>query len=152
MYDFSSQVGQLIPHLRAPRINTSGEIVRVVGLMLEAKGINAPLGAHCQVEHLELGTFIDAQVVGFNGEALYLMPFTEVAGIGPGARIWVRSNSSKGGVGSGLLGRVIDAQGSPLDGKEAIAAINTSLPVAANSFWIPLLSTSAKLSKVSILS
>lgn len=120
MHDFSSQVGRLIPHLKVPLISTSGKIVRVVGLMLEAKGINAPMGAHCQVEHLELGTFIDAQVVGFNGDALYLMPFTEVAGIGPGARIWVRSNSSKGGVGPELLGRVIDAQGSPLDGKEPI--------------------------------
>ena len=120
MIDFSSQVKQLIPQLRAPKTNTSGKIVRVVGLTLEALGIAAPLGAHCQIEHLELGSFIDAQVVGFNGDILYLMPFTEPAGIGPGARIWVRSSNSKGGLGTQLLGRVVDGLGSPIDGKGPI--------------------------------
>ena len=120
MHNFSEQVQRLIPQLRAPKTNISGKIVRVVGLTLEAKGIVAPLGAHCQIEHLELDTFIDAQVVGFNGEILYLMPFTEPVGIGPGARIWVRSNNSKGGLGDALLGRVVDGLGNPIDGKGPI--------------------------------
>ena len=120
MHNFSEQVQRLIPQLRAPKTNISGKIVRVVGLTLEAKGIVAPLGAHCQIEHLELDTFIDAQVVGFNGEILYLMPFTEPVGIGPGARIWVRSNNSKGGLGNALLGRVVDGLGNPIDGKGPI--------------------------------
>jgi len=120
MNNFSEQVQRLIPQLRAPKTNISGKIVRVVGLTLEAKGIVAPLGAHCQIEHLELDTFIDAQVVGFNEEILYLMPFTEPAGIGPGARIWVRSNNSKGGLGNALLGRVVDGLGNPIDGKGPI--------------------------------
>lgn len=120
MHNFSAQVERLIPQLRVPKTNTSGQIVRVVGLTLEAKGIAAPLGAHCQIEHLELDAFIDAQVVGFNGETLYLMPFTDPVGISPGARIWVRSNNSKGGLGTELLGRVVDGLGSPIDGKGPI--------------------------------
>lgn len=120
MDNFSAQVERLIPQLRAPNTNISGKIVRVVGLTLEANGLAAPLGAHCQIEHLELDTFIDAQVVGFNGETLYLMPFTEPAGIGPGARIWVRSTTSRGGLGTELLGRVVNGLGSPIDGKGPI--------------------------------
>ena len=79
MNNFSEQVQRLIPQLRAPKTNISGKIVRVVGLTLEAKGVVAPLGAHCQIEHLELDTFIDAQVVGFNGEILYLMHMSMIA-------------------------------------------------------------------------
>ena len=49
MLDFATQVDDFIPHLQAPEVSTSGKLVRVVGLTLEAKGIIAPLGAHCQV-------------------------------------------------------------------------------------------------------
>ena len=101
-------------------MSVSGKLVRVVGLTLEAKGISAPLGAHCQVEKSEKGTFIDAEVVGFQDDLLYLMPFTEPSGIGPGARIWVRSDHSKVAVGAGLLGRVVDGLGQPIDGKGVI--------------------------------
>jgi flagellum-specific ATP synthase len=120
MIDFSQQVDEHIHSIRAPRVTTSGKLVRVVGLTLEAKGITAPLGAHCQVERSERGTYIDAEVVGFQDDLLYLMPFTEPSGIGPGARIWVRSHNSKIAVGNGLLGRVVDGLGQPIDGKGPI--------------------------------
>jgi flagellum-specific ATP synthase len=120
MNDFATQVDQHIAQLRAPDISASGKLVRVVGLTLEAKGIIAPLGAHCQVENIDSGTFIDAEVVGFHNDLLYLMPYTEPSGIGPGARIWVRSNHSKASLGNAMLGRVIDGLGEPLDGKGPI--------------------------------
>ena len=120
MLDFAKQVDKYIHSIRAPRTSTSGKLVRVVGLTIEAKGITAPLGAHCQVERSERGTFIDAEVVGFQDDLLYLMPFTEPLGIGPGARVWVRSHSSKVAVGGGLLGRVVDGLGKPIDGKGPI--------------------------------
>ena len=99
MFDFATEVDQLVAEMRAPEVSTSGKLVRVVGLTLEAKGIIAPLGAHCQVENLDLGTFIDAEVVGFQDDLLYLMPFSEPGGVGPGARVWVRSNHSKASLG-----------------------------------------------------
>ncbi|MBT6106056.1 FliI/YscN family ATPase [Porticoccaceae bacterium] len=121
MTDFATQVDNHIAHLRAPELSASGKLVRVVGLTLEAKGIIAPLGAHCQVENIDTGAFIDAEVVGFHNELLYLMPFTEPSGIGPGARIWVRSNHSKASLGNAMLGRVVDGLGQPLDDKGPIA-------------------------------
>jgi flagellum-specific ATP synthase len=120
MLDFATQVDDFIPQLRAPEIATSGKLVRVVGLTLEAKGIIAPLGAHCQVEHIDLGTYIDAEVVGFHDDVIYLMPYTEPGGVGPGARVWVRSNHSKASLGRNLLGRVIDGLGQPIDDKGPI--------------------------------
>lgn len=120
MLDFAAQVDDFIPHLHAPEVSTSGKLVRVVGLTLEAKGIIAPLGAHCQVENIDLGTYIDAEVVGFHDDLLYLMPYTEPGGVGPGARVWVRSNHSKASLGRNLLGRVIDGLGQPIDGKGPI--------------------------------
>ena len=120
MLDFASQVDEVVSKLRSPEVSTSGKLVRVVGLTLEAKGIIAPLGAHCQVENIDQGTFIDAEVVGFHDDLLYLMPYTEPGGIGPGARVWVRSNHSKASLGRGLLGRVIDGLGQPIDGKGPI--------------------------------
>ncbi len=120
MLDFATQVDDLIPQLQAPAVSISGKLVRVVGLTLEAKGIIAPLGAHCQVENIDLGTYIDAEVVGFHDDLLYLMPYTEPGGIGPGARVWVRSNHSKASLGRNLLGRVIDGLGQPIDGKGPI--------------------------------
>jgi flagellum-specific ATP synthase len=120
MLDFATQVDNFIPQLKAPEVSISGKLVRVVGLTLEAKGILAPLGAHCQVENIDLGTYIDAEVVGFHDDLIYLMPYTEPGGIGPGARVWVRSNHSKASLGRDLLGRVIDGLGQPIDGKGPI--------------------------------
>jgi flagellum-specific ATP synthase len=120
MLDFATQVDNFIPQLRAPEIAISGKLVRVVGLTLEAKGIIAPLGAHCQVENIDLGTYIDAEVVGFHDDVIYLMPYTEPGGVGPGARVWVRSNHSKASLGRNLLGRVIDGLGHPIDDKGPI--------------------------------
>ena len=120
MLDFAAEVDAIIPSLRAPAVSASGKLVRVVGLTLEAKGIIAPLGAHCQVENVALGTFIDCEVVGFQDDLLYLMPYTEPGGIGPGAKVWVRSNHSKASLGRDLLGRVIDGLGQPIDGRGPI--------------------------------
>lgn len=120
MFDFSEQVDDLVAQSRVVSASRSGKLVRVVGLTLEAKGIMAPLGAHCQVENLDYGTLVDAEVVGFHDDILYLMPFTDPGGLGPGARVWVRSNHSKAGLGDALLGRVIDGVGKPLDGMEPL--------------------------------
>ena len=120
MFEFESQVEDIISDCRVSERFRSGKLVRVVGLTLEAKGILAPLGAHCQVENLDYGTLVDAEVVGFNDDILFLMPFADPGGLGPGARVWVRSNHSKAGLGDCLLGRVVNGLGEPLDGKGAL--------------------------------
>ena len=121
MLDFATQVDLEIAKLTLSEPLMSGKLVRVVGLTLEAKGIIAPLGAHCRVENIDMGSFVDAEVVGFNDDTLYLMPFSEPNGIGPGARVWVVSKHAKASLGEAMLGRVIDGLGQPLDGAGPIA-------------------------------
>ena len=118
MIDFDAQVDHLMPQLRVQEPRKSGTLVRLVGLRMEARGIMAPLGACCEVTDPS-GHRVEAEVVGFNDQTLYLMPFTEPQGIGPGASVRVVSHSASVCLGNDLLGRVIDGRGVPLDGKPA---------------------------------
>ena len=93
-----------------------GTLARVVGLTLEARGIMAPLGAICKITSTSNTHFVEAEVVGFQEKTLYLMPFNEPTGIGPGAKVEIVNIDAKAEVGENLLGRVIDATGNPLDG------------------------------------
>jgi flagellum-specific ATP synthase len=113
--DYADVVERLIAQTRTPPACNTGTLVRLVGMTLEARGIMAPLGALCEIEG-NTGQKISAEVVGFNDQTLFLMPFTEPMGIGPGATVRVLANSSEARLGDGLLGRVIDALGEPLDG------------------------------------
>jgi flagellum-specific ATP synthase len=99
----------------AQTLIVEGRLRRVVGLTLEAEGCEAPLGARCLVATAD-GTELDTEVVGFTDERLLLMPVAEMHGVLPNAR--VRPCSHAGGlpVGEALLGRVVGADGVPLDG------------------------------------
>jgi flagellum-specific ATP synthase len=63
------------------------------------------------------GHRVEAEVVGFNDKTLYLMPFTDPVGVGPGDTVRIMSNSGQVRLGNELLGRVIDGRGVPIDGK-----------------------------------
>ena len=116
--DFADEVEQSLSGLRTPQPQRSGTLVRLVGMTLEARGVMAPLGACCEVVGRH-GHRVEAEVVGFNDKVLFLMPFTEPAGVGPGDMVRVVSNSSLVSLGPELLGRVIDGRCQPLDGKPA---------------------------------
>jgi flagellum-specific ATP synthase len=116
MLDFADEVKSSLPKLRAPEPQRSGTLVRLVGLTLETRGIMAPLGACCEVLG-QGGHRVEAEVVGFNDKTLYLMPFTDPVGVGPGDTVRVMSNSGQVRLGDELLGRVIDGRGVPIDGK-----------------------------------
>jgi flagellum-specific ATP synthase len=116
MLDFAKEVQTSLPKLRTPEPLRSGTLVRLVGLTLETRGIMAPLGACCEVMGKE-GHRVEAEVVGFNDKTLYLMPFTDPVGVGPGDTVRVMSNSGQVRLGNALLGRVIDGRGMPIDGK-----------------------------------
>lgn len=93
-----------------------GKLTRVVGLTMEAQGCSASLGSRVQVE-TEGGGFVEAEVVGFSGERLLLMPVQQIHGVLPAARVIPMKASAHINVGEGLLGRVLDGSGQPLDGK-----------------------------------
>ena len=113
---FEEESQKLIERLKAPLPVKSGVLVRVVGLTLEAKGISAPLGAFCEVVGTD-NQVVEAEVVGFHEKKIFLMPFKDPTGIGPGAEVRVLSHSSKASVGMEMLGRILDGRGFPLDGK-----------------------------------
>ncbi len=111
-----------------------GRLVRIAGLVMEAAGLRLPIGSTCLVEQPGLRP-TEAEVVGFAGDRIFLMPTTDIQGLAPGARVSAidprptapsygtrlrprRRNEDKARkmpVGMGLLGRVIDGAGRPLD-------------------------------------
>lgn len=93
-----------------------GKLTRMVGLTMEAMGCQAPVGARCIIVDPDQKK-IEAEVVGFNGEKLFLMPTGDIHGVVPNSRVIPSANAYQAPVGPGLLGRVIDGAGVPLDGK-----------------------------------
>ena len=106
---------------RHARPAVEGVLTRMVGLTLEAAGCEAPIGARCDIVNSS-GDRVEAEVVGFSGESLYLMPTSEVRGLTPNARVIPTRQSSDVLAGPELLGRVIDGRGRPLDGRGPLRA------------------------------
>ncbi|ACC72105.1 flagellar protein export ATPase FliI [Paraburkholderia phymatum] len=108
-------------------LRACGRLTRAAGLVLEAVGLRLAVGSEVMIE-LPPGstrTMAEAEVVGFHGDKLFLMPTTEVAGLLPGARVYPletapiadpMAGAKRLPVGWELLGRVVDASGKPLDG------------------------------------
>lgn len=115
-------------------LETEGTLVRVAGLVLETAGVRVPVGSVCEVRSAGQPS-VNAEVVGFSGDRAFLMPTGDLHGLASGARViplpapntpprfgqenhpWRRSED-RGlhlPMGQGLLGRVIDAHGNPLD-------------------------------------
>ena len=101
---------------RARTLIAEGRLVRMVGLTLEAEGVQVPVGGRCRVVGAG-GADVDAEVVGFSGERVYLMPVGELRGLTPSSRVIPIQHSRDALVGEGLLGRVLDGTGRPLDGR-----------------------------------
>jgi flagellum-specific ATP synthase len=118
-------------------------LIRVAGLVLEAAGIRMPVGSVCEVRMPGQPPVL-AEVVGFSGDRAYLMPTGEVQGLASGARVvprptppapprfgqvnhpWRRSED-RGlhlPMGDGLLGRVVDSHGTPLDRHGALDEVH----------------------------
>ncbi len=119
--------------LRQPLpLSSQGTLTRLTGLVLEASGLRAPVGAQCHVQ-MPGGEPVLAEVVGFSGERAFLMPAGDIQGLSAGASVRpappfipplrlgdTRVPDMSTGVlrlpmGNGLLGRVVDSQGIPLD-------------------------------------
>ena len=110
----------------------SGRVTRVAGLVMECVGLRLAVGSACTIP-MPSGQRVEAEVVGFDGERLFLMPQSDVEGIVPGTRVFpVEPSVPKPGsvahprrrpsdrarhlpVGWGLIGRVLDGGGRPLD-------------------------------------
>ena len=98
-----------------PVVVMAGRLVRTVGLVLEAQGFCASVGQRCLIE-TGSRRHVDAEVVGFSGDRIQLMTSGTVQGISPGDRVIPMGRVAEVAVGDGLLGRVVDGNGHPLDG------------------------------------
>ncbi len=101
----------------SPRIE--GKITRLIGLTLEAVGIKCAVGECCFIE-LSAEQLVEAEVVGFSGDRVYLMPLYPIEGIQAGTKVIAQSESGRVPVGMNLLGRVLNGVGKPIDGKGAL--------------------------------
>ncbi|MBF0177613.1 MAG: FliI/YscN family ATPase [Magnetococcales bacterium] len=106
-----------------------GRVTQVVGLLIEGAGPIVSIGEMCEVE-TEDGTPLPAEVVGFRGGAVLLMPLGQIKGIHPGSRITSRGRAERVAVGGGLLGRVIGPLGEPLD-NHPLPRFTESVPLHA---------------------
>jgi flagellum-specific ATP synthase len=93
----------------------AGCLTRMVGLTLEASGCQAAVGDRCEIISADASS-IEAEVVGFAGERLYLMPTGDIHGLKPNARVVPRPYAGTVRVGPKLLGRIVDGACRPLDG------------------------------------
>lgn len=107
----------------APTPPVAGKLTRVVGLTLEAIGCRAAIGALCRIDTQD--GWLEAEVVGFSGDRLFLMPSEQLKGVIPGARVVPITEDHGIPVGMSLLGRVIDGIGQPLDGLGPILSSQT---------------------------
>ncbi len=119
----TSLVGERLAHRRAqlnelPPLRINGRLRRITGLTLEAEGCFAPIGTRCLVTHA--GNSVEAEVVGFADERLFLMPIHTTNGLRPHARVIPVPSAAKQVLSDRLLGRVIDGRGEPLDSRGPI--------------------------------
>jgi len=92
-----------------------GMVTRVTGLLIEAEGPESSMGQVCYLSDGVGGEEYPAEVVGFRHRTVLLMALTDIPHLGPGWRVVARGHEKHPGVGEGLLGRVVDALGRPLD-------------------------------------
>jgi FliI/YscN family ATPase len=94
-----------------------GRVTRVVGLVLEAMGLDVGLGSLCRVTSHSRDHSVLAEVVGFHERGVLLMPLGEMDGLHPGSSVQPLGRTFGVDVGPGLLGRVLNGLGHPIDGK-----------------------------------
>ena len=104
----------------------AGRLVRVNGILLECVGCRLAIGQLCHVESIEQD-MMEAQVVGFDREVTYLMPFKQPSGLIAGARVFPAGKSEGVMIGDQWLGRVVNGLGEPLDDKGKLGG-DTLLP------------------------
>ena len=101
---------------RADLVVRRGRVRDVIGLIIEAGGLEAEVGEVCLIETGRDRPPVPAEVVGFRDSRTLLMPLGEMSGIGPGKPVAAEGEAFRVPVGEALLGQVVDAFGRPLDG------------------------------------
>jgi flagellum-specific ATP synthase len=101
----------------------TGEVTELIGLLVESRGPSVAIGDFCEVVTLS-GRTIRTQVIGFRNGCVLSMPLEETDGLQLGDTIIARSDQARVPVGPGLMGRVLDGFGLPMDGGPPIEAVD----------------------------
>src|SRR3954471_19083699 len=113
----------LAPYLavveRIPVLRWTGQVTQVVGLLVESRGPAVAIGDFCEIRAAN-GRRIRMQTIGFRDGRVLSMPLEEIDGLQLGDTVTARSDDARVEVGPGLLGRIIDGFGKPMDDGPAI--------------------------------
>lgn len=110
---------KIIEEIDTIRIN--GRVTQIVGLIIEGHGPGSSIGELCDIYPRMGMKPVEAEVVGFKGEKILLMPLGETRGLSPGSKIVTKKQKACVRVGRSLLGRILDGLGNPVDQKGEIA-------------------------------
>ncbi len=120
-----------------PTVQKIGRVAQVTGLVIETDGPNVGLGDVCEIRPRTEGAGsganaappLYAEVVGFREHRLLLMPLGEIGAIGPGVEVVACPSASTLSVGPGLIGRILDGLGNPMDGRGSLRDAPASYPL-----------------------
>jgi len=114
-----------------PFVKKIGKISRIIGLMIESDGPGVAIGSICTIKS-RIRPHILAQVVGFRNNQTLLMPLGDIDGVEPGCAIEATEEQPSFSVSSEIIGRVLDGNGKPIDGKGPIP-LGTEYPIMGTS-------------------
>ncbi len=104
--------------------SVSGRVVNVIGLTIEAMGLDCEIGEICEIRSTGSGP-LQTEVIGFRNLTTLLMPLGEMQGIQPGSPVFPQKTCFRVPVGEALLGRVLNGLGQPIDSLEQIGHLPT---------------------------
>lgn len=110
--------------LKRPACVVEGVLAQCTGQLLVARGCVARVGEICRIESSS-GDSVDAIVAGFDEQTTRLFAYDDVELL-PGARVVPLGRGLQAPIGHGLLGRVVDSAGAPLDGRGAVTDVESS--------------------------
>ena len=108
-------------------VKKTGKISQIIGLIIESNGPGVSIGSICTIQSKNRPS-VEAQVVGFRDNKTLLMPLGDIYGIAPGCTIEVTEEQPSFSVSSEMIGRVLDGNGKPIDGKGPIP-LGTNYPI-----------------------
>ena len=98
-----------------------GKVAEVIGLTLQVTGLKLPVGEVCRVLLPGGKGVVSTEVVGFRDGRTLLMSLGDLEGISPGCEVIPTGSDFKVPIYNGLLGKVLDGLGRPMDGTKIFA-------------------------------
>jgi flagellum-specific ATP synthase len=124
---------ELLQAVRSAELRPHTGIVTSCGsFSAESVGPDTFMGEVCEIFTSRESEPLAAEVVGFRENRVVLMPYGSVEGIRPGSEVMATGLTPQVSVSDGLLGRVLDGLGRPIDGRSALECAAV-VPVRARS-------------------